>query len=292
MVRECAAALRLQNGVVPTEPQLQDWRTCYTAVQEKMRDEFCLHLDRVPTGPTRSAWDPAVEMTSSSARTMAQWRLDHFLYTTDTVQPRQYWSTLEADPVACQTGLPNHVWGSDHLAIGAVFQVKTRSTTTETSSTRRLLSKEQVSQFLRELEKLVQRQRRALLEREAELNHELELLKVNLGSKSSRSSGGKSDSTDEPDQSSAPPNNSNTITRNDTKERKKKKRKGKNTGPPPTEVIELIRRKRSILRTMKEHHTQERAATVQDLDNPRRLLILQRFQCASITEWIHREEGA
>jgi len=26
MVRECAAALRLKDGVVPTEPQLQDWR--------------------------------------------------------------------------------------------------------------------------------------------------------------------------------------------------------------------------------------------------------------------------
>ena len=285
MVRECAAALRLPNGVVPTDTQLQDWTNCYTAVREKMRDEFCLHLDRVPTGPTRSAWDhDAVETTtstSSSTRTMAQWRLDHFLYTTDTLQLRQYWSTLEADPVACQTGLPNHGWGSDHLAIGAIFHV----------TTRRMLSKDQASQFLLELENLVKRQRRELLEREAELNNELELLKVNLGSKSSNSSGGKSNSTDEQDQSSAPPNNSGTIIRNDTKERNKKKRKSRNTGPPPTEVIELIRRKRSVLRSMKEHHTQERAATVKDLDNPRRLLILQRFQCASITEWIHREEG-
>ena len=81
------------------------------------------------------------------------------------------------------------------------------------------------------------------------------------------------------------------MTRRETNEElKKKKRTGKNTGPqPPKEVIELIRRKRSgPTGSMKDHHQRERATTTvlsRTFDNSWRLLILQRFHCASITEW-------
>ena len=54
---------------------------------------------------------------------MVQWRLDHILYTSPSLQPISFWSTLEADLESSITGLPNHVCPSDHLPIAALFQV-------------------------------------------------------------------------------------------------------------------------------------------------------------------------
>jgi hypothetical protein len=54
---------------------------------------------------------------------MKQWPLDHIVYTNETLRLKAYWATLEEDDESCRIGLPNHRCGSDHLPIGAVFEV-------------------------------------------------------------------------------------------------------------------------------------------------------------------------
>lgn len=54
---------------------------------------------------------------------MNQWRLDHMLYTSDTLQPLAVWKTLEADSESSKVGLPNNRFPSDHLPIAAIYRV-------------------------------------------------------------------------------------------------------------------------------------------------------------------------
>ena len=53
---------------------------------------------------------------------MKLWKLDHFVYTSNTLEPIQFWSTLEDDESSVTTGLPNERVPTDHLPLAAIFK--------------------------------------------------------------------------------------------------------------------------------------------------------------------------
>ena len=99
---------------------MKEWRDLYDETYETTRD-MCVSLNRVPTCETRSAYDHDVIADDGGNQVMGQWRLDHLLYMSGTLEPVRHWATLESDAESCTTGLPNHKYGSDHLPIGAMF---------------------------------------------------------------------------------------------------------------------------------------------------------------------------
>ena len=50
------------------------------------------------------------------------WKLDHFLYTSNTLNCTQFWSTLEDDDESTNSGLPNEKLPTDHLPLAAIFK--------------------------------------------------------------------------------------------------------------------------------------------------------------------------
>lgn len=56
--RECASGLRLSKDTTPTEKQIQEWKALYEEAAELVYD-YCFSLDRIDSGPTRSAYDHA-----------------------------------------------------------------------------------------------------------------------------------------------------------------------------------------------------------------------------------------
>jgi hypothetical protein len=121
--KECAAALRLPLGVEPSKAQMVHWNELHDSVSKFVDSKF-LALDRVDTGPTRVAYDHEIDSSSKKASTcsMAEWSLDHILYTPSTLVPLGRWSTLEDDKLSCTIGLPNDHIPSDHLPIAAIFE--------------------------------------------------------------------------------------------------------------------------------------------------------------------------
>ena len=83
-------------------------------------------MKRIDTGTTRVAYDHDEEDSSTisdqNQRTMAQWHLDHILYTPSTLVPVGRWSTLEDDEHSRKVGLPNDHVPTDHLPIAAMFE--------------------------------------------------------------------------------------------------------------------------------------------------------------------------
>lgn len=117
LVEECQSSLRLPDE--PTESQLETWKELRLEANRVSR-EYCVSLKRVETGETRSAYDSSGAELSNDMR---QWKLDHILYTSDTILPLSTWATLEDDGISCSAGLPNDRCPSDHLPVAAVLRV-------------------------------------------------------------------------------------------------------------------------------------------------------------------------
>ena len=67
---------------------------------------------------TRAAWPHGQD-----GPPCGTWRLDHILFTSRTLRAAAAWQTLEADPASTRQGLPNRACPSDHLPVGAAFDV-------------------------------------------------------------------------------------------------------------------------------------------------------------------------
>jgi hypothetical protein len=131
-MRECASALRLSSGILPTKDQLKTWVELVDNVTKFINCND-LELRRIDTGCTRAAYDHDNESESSTAmlndinknnqKTMAQWKLDHIMYTPSTLLPLRRWATLEDDEYSRTVGLPNDHIPTDHLPIAAMFEL-------------------------------------------------------------------------------------------------------------------------------------------------------------------------
>lgn len=113
---ECTKALRMPVNSSPPQDEMTKWREMYDSAR-KFANEQHWNLSRADTGPTRAAFDH-----DKDSREMAQWRLDHILYTSTTLTPIARWSTLEDDEYSRTLGLPNDKVPSDHLPIAVVFE--------------------------------------------------------------------------------------------------------------------------------------------------------------------------
>jgi endonuclease/exonuclease/phosphatase family metal-dependent hydrolase len=243
MERECASDLRLNKEATPTKQQLKEWRNLHAEAADTAYD-CCVALDRIDSGPTRAGYDRA-DPSSTEVR-MAQWRLDHILYTSETLRPVASWSTLEDDPESCRTGLPNRKYGSDHVPVGALFRVL---------PTPQLPPEERMS-LLSSLEKLLDGQKAALHEQETALDSDLARIELDVLPKEN-------------------PAGSSTG--------KKNKKKGK----PPPEIMDFMRRKRTVVRELKAEQREERRAFVKGLGNLQRLLIEETYGCTA-RQWVER----
>lgn len=124
-LRECAAALRIPLTSV-TPDQLKQWHSLYEDVKAYVYDN-CWVLRRTKTGPTRMAVDHDESNDSSSTQStdlsLKPWTLDHFVYTSNTLEAIKLWTTLEDDAESSKTGLPNERVPTDHLPLAAMFKI-------------------------------------------------------------------------------------------------------------------------------------------------------------------------
>ena len=243
MSRECAASRRLEASQKPTAKQLKEWKELYDDTYKSTRD-MCVSLKRVPTCETRSAHDHDAASDCDGKKVMAQWRLDHLLYTSETLEPVRHWATLESDEESCRIGLPNHKCGSDHLPIGALFRVNATPT----------LSEDEKSELLAIAKNIADRQKIELCKREKEFDIELTQIEASL-----------------------PP----VVEEGSSK----KKKKGK--GPPPKEIMEFMRKRRSIIKEIKASHRKEREQWINSLGELAKLAIVNHFGY-SPTQFIER----
>jgi mRNA deadenylase 3'-5' endonuclease subunit Ccr4 len=226
---ECASAMRLSTDSL-TPAQLQEWNAMRRNVRRIVYDQ-CVRLRRVELGPTRSAYH--FENTGQ----MTCWKLDHILYDVDTLQPVAIWETLEADTYSQSMGLPNAHCPSDHLPIGAVFQVRTLE-----HPKQQFASWTHIQELLARIDILSTRQQDERQNIEARFNAELLKLEQSLSTMQ------PSDVHDDDD---ATTNN------------KDKKKKPK--GPPLVPVMECMRQKRTTLRQLGANHQTERREFVNRL---------------------------
>ena len=75
-------------------------------------------LARVPSGATRAAFVPG-----QTSGPCGSWSLDHVLFSSRTLTPSARWATLEALPDDAAAGLPTVACPSDHLPLGAAFEI-------------------------------------------------------------------------------------------------------------------------------------------------------------------------
>eukprot|EP00984_Skeletonema_dohrnii_P018664 scaffold8765_cov114-Skeletonema_dohrnii-CCMP3373.AAC.6 len=123
-IRECASALRIPLTSV-TPDNVKHWHSLYDDVKTYVYDN-CWVLKRAKTGPTRMALDHDESndnTTESNELCLKPWKLDHFVYTSNTLEAIKYWSTLEDDAESFKTGLPNERVPSDHLPLAAMFKI-------------------------------------------------------------------------------------------------------------------------------------------------------------------------
>ena len=126
MRTECAAALRIPLDSV-TSDQAKQWDSLYEDVRTYVYDN-CWMLNRAETGYTRMALDHDDSSRNASSQStdlsLVPWKLDHFVFTSNTLEVIQYWSTLEDDAESSKTGLPNARVPTDHLPLAAVFKIR------------------------------------------------------------------------------------------------------------------------------------------------------------------------
>lgn len=248
MKQVCAEALRLNDGSMPTDQQMEQWMGLHSEVKKVIYDH-CLELDRINTGCTRSAYDhsntDADEMLRSEPQ-MAQWRLDHMLYTPVSLRPCAIWSTLEDDPEACGSGLPNRRHGSDHISIAALFECQNIPN----------LSNEEKQMLFEKIRCMDEEQKRHLQSTRANLDIELVHIKGKI----------------KPDMNEI--DGCGSTAEGSKKVKKKKKKK---TGPPPKEIIDHIRKTRSIIKNLKLSQMEQRRALISDLKDLHRLAIEEEF---------------
>jgi hypothetical protein len=272
--RECASALRLPLGSAPSGEQIRDWDELHDSVAEFVRRND-LELGRVDTGCTRAAYDhddddgPSSTTTSTSnatstststsdrddgRRTMAQWRLDHILYTPSTLVPLSRWATLEDDDHSSSVGLPNDRIPTDHLPIAASFEMRSHPRLCDVS--RRAL-----------IERLNEIEARHSSETKAE-DDRIDMRREELSEKQRRSEEGGIESI-------------GIVLMQSGKTNKKKK------GSPSPEMIEHIRSSRAAVKEMKTRQRMERRHFVDEICSLERMVLRHLLgKTLTLSQWI------
>ena len=238
LARECASALRLGDAEpsddegegaaagggtgdgggsgVPTEEQMASWselhRTAATALATSR-----IALARVPSGATRAAFVPG-----QTSGPCGSWSLDHVLFSSRTLTPSARWATLEALPDDAAAGLPTVACPSDHLPLGAAFEIAPAPALDAAGRAAFLAS-------LAALEAAQAAERAALATEQAAAQAAAEAAVVAAGGFEEEPPAAKG---------------------------KKNKKKG---GPPPKEMIEFLRGKREAERAQRLAHREQRA---------------------------------
>ncbi|KAL3809473.1 hypothetical protein ACHAXA_007773 [Cyclostephanos tholiformis] len=255
--RECASALRLSSGSIPSEEQMRAWDALYESVEEFVRHND-IPLCRIDTECTRAAYDhddDLVDPSSASSsslttttttasdinrgRTMAQWRLDHILYTPLTLMPRGRWATLEDDEYSRTVGLPNERIPTDHMPIAATFEI--RSLPHLSDESRRIL-----------IESMKEIEGRQLLELKTEEGR-IERRRAELERQQVRGDGG--------------------VELVGTSRSMGKKKIMKKKGPPSAEMIEHIRSGRAAVKQLKTRQRKERQEFVGKMNISERMVL-------------------
>jgi len=222
---------------------LDEWKELHQKVKNVLFDYCTPPLQRVDTGPTRCAHDDEDDQDSSNdsalasaQKRMANWKLDHFLYTMDRLKPVAQWSTLEDDAESCKLGLPNHRHAtSDHLPIACVFEFVER---------RGRLVQSKKAQLSQTLQTLVEAHQSALTALKQEMEHERQAIDDSLAASrlAQNTTNGESTVKEEEEDD------------HDGNKEQKKRRKGK----PSPEIVAFLRKSRALTKELLQQQLSER----------------------------------
>ncbi|KAL3765136.1 hypothetical protein ACHAW5_000805 [Stephanodiscus triporus] len=254
--RECASALRLPSAAFPSTEQSRAWDELHDSVGRFVRLHD-LALRRIDTGCTRAAYDhdddPSRASDGGDRRTMAQWHLDHILYTPSTLMPLVRWTTLDDDEHSRTVGLPNEHVPTDHLPIAAAFERRAHPRLCEDS----------MRALIESMDDIESRHNSELKSKEDEIDRRRAELEKQ------RAKEDVSESTDMESMRSG-------------KDKRKKK------GPPPTEMIEHIRSSRAAVKELKSRQRTERQEFVDEVGILERMVMrhLLRGNHFTCSQWI------
>jgi hypothetical protein len=185
---------------------------------------------------------------------MAQWRLDHILYTPSTLVPLSRWATLEDDDHSSSVGLPNDRIPTDHLPIAASFEMRSHPRLCDVS--RRAL-----------IERLNEIEVRHSSETKAE-DDRIEIRRKELSEKQRRSVEGGIESI-------------GIVSMQSGKKKKK--------GSPSPEMIEHIRSSRAAVKEMKTRQRTERRDFVDEICSLERMVLRHLLgKKLTLSQWIEQ----